>query len=84
MLHVRPLSEEGPTVERVHAFIDPTSKRRGKHHETYLSDIRRADPGEVEDDRQAVDDVAAGGCQRDPPALAGCRDLLYGHADHVQ
>ena len=44
VLHVGPFSEEGPTIERLHAFIDATSKRRGKHHEIYLSDIRRADP----------------------------------------
>jgi hypothetical protein len=44
ILHVGPFSEEGPTIERVHAFIDARSGRRGKHHEIYLSDIRRADP----------------------------------------
>lgn len=43
-LHVGPFAEEGPTIERVHAFIDAQSARRGKHHEIYLSDIRRADP----------------------------------------
>jgi hypothetical protein len=43
-LHVGPFSEEGPTIERVHAFIDARARRRGKHHEIYLSDIRRADP----------------------------------------
>ena len=35
---------EGPTIERLHTFIDAQSARRGKHHEIYLSDIRRADP----------------------------------------
>lgn len=44
-LHVGPFSEEGPTIERVHAFINERSGLRGKHHEIYLSDIRRADPG---------------------------------------
>ena len=29
---------------RVHAFIDTLGKRSGKHHEIYLSDIRKADP----------------------------------------
>ncbi len=43
-LHIGPFSEEGPTIERVHEFIDAKGKRRGKHHEIYLSDIRRADP----------------------------------------
>ena len=43
ILHVGPFSEEGPSVEKVHAFIEENgSQRRGKHHEIYLSDIRRA------------------------------------------
>ncbi len=44
ILHVGPFSEEGPTIARVHAFINERSGLRGKHHEIYLSDIRRADP----------------------------------------
>lgn len=44
VLHIGPFSEEGPTIERLHAFIDARSARRGKHHEIYLSDIRRAAP----------------------------------------
>lgn len=44
VLHVGPFSEEGPTIERLHAFIDARSGLAGKHHEIYLSDIRRADP----------------------------------------
>jgi hypothetical protein len=44
VLHVGPFSEEGPTIERLHAFIDARSDLSGKHHEIYLSDIRRADP----------------------------------------
>lgn len=44
ILHVGPFSEEGPTIEQVHHYIDTRGKRRGKHHEIYLSDIRRADP----------------------------------------
>jgi hypothetical protein len=44
ILHIGPFSEEGPTIERVHAFIDQRSAKRGKHHEIYLSDIRRAAP----------------------------------------
>jgi hypothetical protein len=43
VLHVGPFSEEGPTIERLHAFIDARSGLTGKHHEIYLSDIRRAD-----------------------------------------
>jgi hypothetical protein len=44
ILHVGPFTAEGPTVDRVHAFIDAVGKRSGKHHEIYLSDIRKADP----------------------------------------
>ena len=44
-LHIGPFSEEGPTIERIHSFIeDEGSQRTGKHHEIYLSDIRRAAP----------------------------------------
>lgn len=44
ILHIGPFSEEGPTIERVHEFIDARGSLAGKHHEIYLSDIRRADP----------------------------------------
>jgi len=44
ILHIGPFSEEGPTIEKVHRFIDSRGKRTGKHHEIYLSDIRKADP----------------------------------------
>ena len=44
-MHLGPFSEEGPTVERVHAFIlENKSSPVGKHHEIYLSDIRKAAP----------------------------------------
>ncbi|MCP3676059.1 MAG: hypothetical protein GY721_00235, partial [Deltaproteobacteria bacterium] len=44
-LHIGPFSEEGPTIEKVHLFIEEDgSQRVGKHHEIYLSDIRRAAP----------------------------------------
>jgi len=43
IMHVGPFSEEGPTIEKVHKFIKDNSYRlHGKHHEIYLSDIRRA------------------------------------------
>lgn len=45
MLHVGPFSEEGPTIERIHAHIRSIGALRGKHHEIYLSDVRRADHG---------------------------------------
>jgi len=44
ILHIGPFSEEGPTIEKVHQFIAARSRLTGKHHEIYLSDIRRADP----------------------------------------
>lgn len=44
VLHIGPFSEEGPTIQRVHDFIKARSALTGKHHEIYLSDIRRASP----------------------------------------
>ncbi|MET0290905.1 MAG: GyrI-like domain-containing protein [Steroidobacteraceae bacterium] len=44
ILHVGPFSDEGPTIERLHAFIETRGELAGKHHEIYLSDIRRALP----------------------------------------
>lgn len=45
LMHIGTFSEEGPTIEKVHAFIEEVgSQRIGKHHEIYLSDIRRAAP----------------------------------------
>jgi hypothetical protein len=44
IMHIGPFSEEGPTVEKLHRYIDAHGKLRGKHHEIYLSDIRKADP----------------------------------------
>ncbi len=44
VLHVGPFTEEGPTIVRLHAFIDARTCKAGKHHEIYLSDIRRAEP----------------------------------------
>lgn len=44
LLHVGPFTEEGPAIERLHQHIRERSGLRGKHHEIYLSDIRRAAP----------------------------------------
>jgi hypothetical protein len=44
IMHIGPFSEEGPVIEKVHQFIKSRSQLRGKHHEIYLSDIRKADP----------------------------------------
>ena len=44
-LHIGPFTEEGPTVEKVHEYIEASGRElAGKHHEIYLSDIRRAAP----------------------------------------
>ena len=47
ILHIGPFSDEGPTIEKVHKFIDSKGKRIGKHHEIYLSDFRKADPSKL-------------------------------------
>ena len=45
IMHIGPFSEEGPTVQKLHSFIKDSGKKIiGKHHEVYLSDIRRAAP----------------------------------------
>lgn len=44
VMHIGPFSEEGPAIEKVHQFIDAKGQLTGKHHEIYLSDIRKADP----------------------------------------
>jgi len=45
ILHIGPYAAEGPTVERLHAFITEKGYRlRGAHHEIYLGDPRRAAP----------------------------------------
>jgi hypothetical protein len=44
IMHIGPFSEEGPTIERVHQFIESRGQLTGKHHEIYLTDIRKAEP----------------------------------------
>lgn len=45
IMHIGPFSEEGPTVEKVHNIIKESGfNLAGKHHEIYLSDIRKAAP----------------------------------------
>jgi hypothetical protein len=44
-MHIGPYAEERPTMEKLHAFIrEQGYELRGKHHEIYLSDPRRAKP----------------------------------------
>lgn len=45
VMHVGPYSTEGPTIERLHKFIaDQGYRLRGRHHEIYFGDPRRAAP----------------------------------------
>lgn len=49
VLHIGPYAEETPTIERLHAFIEKQGLRlRGKHHEIYLGDPRRAAPDKLQ------------------------------------
>jgi hypothetical protein len=45
IMHIGPYADEAPTIENLHRFIfDNGGQLRGKHHEIYLSDPRRAAP----------------------------------------
>jgi hypothetical protein len=50
IMHIGPYSEEGPTVEKLHSYIQEHghefdgSKPGEKHHEIYISDMRRTKP----------------------------------------
>jgi len=45
IMHHGPFSEEGPIIEKVHRSIEERGgKPNGKHHEIYLSDLRRTKP----------------------------------------
>ena len=48
LLHVGPYSAEAPSIARLHAFIAAQGLRpRGRHHEVYLGDPRRAAPAKL-------------------------------------
>ncbi|HYD51434.1 MAG TPA: GyrI-like domain-containing protein [Gemmatimonadaceae bacterium] len=48
IMHLGPYTDEGPTIQRVHEFIERAGCRRtGRHHEIYLSDPRRVDPAKL-------------------------------------
>ena len=48
ILYVGPFSEEGPTIESIHAYIKQNGYRvSGKHHEIYLSDITKTAPDKL-------------------------------------
>jgi hypothetical protein len=45
ILHLGPYSDEAPTIERLHGYIDDEGcKFNGKHHEIYLTDPRKSKP----------------------------------------
>jgi hypothetical protein len=45
VMYVGPYSDEGPAIERLHAFIaEQGLERSGRHHEIYLGDPRRTAP----------------------------------------
>lgn len=45
LMHTGPFAEEGPNIARLHDFIAAQGgERTGKHHEIYLSDMRRTAP----------------------------------------
>jgi hypothetical protein len=48
IMHLGPYSEEGPTVMRLHEFIEESGcSMRGRHHEIYMSDPRRSKPENI-------------------------------------
>jgi hypothetical protein len=48
IMHIGPYSAEGPTIGRLHGYIRESGGRlRGKHHEIYLGDPRRAAPSKL-------------------------------------
>ncbi len=45
IMYFGPFADEGPTIQRLHEFIRESGHQlRGKHHEIYLSDLRRTAP----------------------------------------
>ena len=45
IMHIGPYSDEGPTIRKLHDFIRESGHElRGKHHEIYMGDPRRAAP----------------------------------------
>lgn len=48
IMHIGPYSQEPATVEKLHAFARENGYTlRGRHHEIYLGDPRRADPAKL-------------------------------------
>lgn len=48
IMHLGPYSAEGPTIERLHNFINENGyELTGKHHEIYLTDPQRSAPDKM-------------------------------------
>jgi hypothetical protein len=48
IMHIGPYSAEGPTIEGLHNYIrESGGQPKGKHHEIYLGDPRRAAPSKL-------------------------------------
>ncbi|WP_337002788.1 MULTISPECIES: GyrI-like domain-containing protein [unclassified Microbacterium] len=48
-LHLGPFDDEGPVLDELHHRFIPDNglRMRGRHHEVYLSDLRRTDPAKL-------------------------------------
>ncbi len=45
IMYIGQFADEGPTIQRLHEFIHQSEHQlRGKHHEIYMSDLRRTAP----------------------------------------
>jgi hypothetical protein len=66
ILHVGSYDDEGPTLERLHAEFLPANGLlpRGRHHEIYLSDARKTEPGKL---RTILRQPVTGIARPDPP-----------------
>ncbi len=48
IMHIGTFSEEGPTVARLHDYIDKNGYQKSlKHHEIYLSDFHKVNPAKM-------------------------------------
>jgi hypothetical protein len=43
-MHIGPFAAEGPNIQKIHAKIAEIGKLSGKHHEIYISDMRKTAP----------------------------------------
>lgn len=70
ILHLGPYDREAPTIERLHAAIAADGLRpRGRHHEIYLGDPRRAAPERLRTIiRQPVEPAGDAGSSTGHPA----------------